>query len=219
MRNGLAKALAHFGVALLGGDTVSAKERSLSLTAIGEASGAVPSRSGARDGDALFVTGVIGDAGLGLKIAQKLSGEGRSLHRLGPSPEHTLINAYRQPQPQIAAGSVLAPQVTAMMDVSDGLLIDASRLASASECGVIIDLDALPLSDAYRSVAGDDLDARLAAATGGDDYQLLFTSSLPLPAVPCPVTRIGKMVRGSGLQLAYENKPIPLPQTLGWVHS
>ncbi len=205
--DGLGKALAHFDVALLGGDTVSAKERTLSLTAIGEAHCTVPSRSGAREGDALFVTGVIGDAGQGLNILQN-----------GQTHPIALINAYRQPQPQLAAGRVLAPQVTAMMDVSDGLLIDSFRLASASNCAAVIDLDAIPLSDAFRSVAGDDLSARLAAAAAGDDYQLLFTSSLPLANIPCPVTRVGKMVRGSGLQLLSENRLVPVPERLGWLH-
>ena len=249
---GLAEALAHFDVPLLGGDTVSATQRSLSLTAIGEASGTVPSRSGAREGDVLFVTGVIGDAGQGLKLLQQLSseaqssgeaqfsGEGRSPNQnersrkaafsgsgagLRPSPENKflpetlLIDAYRQPQPQLAAGRVLAAQVTAMMDVSDGLFIDASRLASASNCAVVIDLDAIPLSVAFRAVAGDHLAARLEAATAGDDYQLLFTSSLPLPNISCPVTRIGKMLRGSGLQLTSDDRPVPLPETLGWLHA
>ena len=205
---GLGAALAHFNVPLLGGDTVSAKERSLSLTAIGEADGRVPSRSGAREGDALFVTGVIGDAGQGLKLLQD-----------GRAEPTTLIKAYRLPQPQLAAGKVLSGQVTAMMDVSDGLLVDASRLASASDCGAVIDLDALPLSDAFRAVAGSDLSARLAAATAGDDYQLMFTSSLPLSGMACPVTRIGTMVRGSGLKLMSANRPVPLPDKLGWLHA
>ncbi len=205
---GFGEALVHFDVPLLGGDTVSAKERSVSLTAIGEASGNVPSRSDAREGDALFVTGVIGDAGQGLRLLID-----------GLAGADALIKAYRQPEPQLAAGLVLASQVTAMMDVSDGLLIDASRLAHASDCAALIDLDAIPLSDAFRALAGNDLPARLVAATAGDDYQLLFTSSLPLPNIRCPVTRIGKMVRGSGVQLTSENRPVPLPETLGWLHA
>lgn len=262
--HGLGVALGRFDVPLLGGDTVSATQRSLSLTAIGEASGTVPSRSGAREGDALFVTGVIGDAGQGLRLLQQLSGKGQfsgeerfsskgrfsregqfsgegrspdhskqrretafsgSAAGLRPSPENKflpetlLIDAYRRPKPQLAAGRVLAAQVTAMMDVSDGLLIDATRLADASHCAVMIDLDAIPLSDAFRAVAGNDLPARLAAATAGDDYQLLFTSCLPLPNIPCPVTRIGKMVRGSGLQLRSEGRPVALPERLGWLHA
>ena len=70
---GLGEALDHFGIALIGGDTVSAHERSIGLTLVGEARGFVPSRSGAHEGDALFVTGIVGDAGLGLAIARELA--------------------------------------------------------------------------------------------------------------------------------------------------
>jgi thiamine-monophosphate kinase len=204
---GLGVALAHFNVALLGGDTVSAPSRVLGLTLIGEASGPVPQRSGAHAGDALFVTGVIGDAGLGLDIAQGLA-----------SGDAALLAAYRTPQPQLGAGALLAPVVTAMMDVSDGLLIDAGRLAAASGLCAAIDLDAVPLSPAFREYAGETRAARLRAATAGDDYQLLFTSALPLPPLPVPVTRIGRMVAGEGLMLADRDGAVPLPEKLGWLH-
>ena len=204
---GLGKALDHFGVALIGGDTVSGRERSLGLTMIGQANRSVPSRSGAHEGDALFVTGSIGNAGLGLAIAK---GE-----RTGPAP---LLAAYLTPLPQLAAGAKLAPTVSAMMDVSDGLLIDALRLADASGVAAMIDLDAIPLSAEARACGGEDRAARLSAATAGDDYQLLFTSALPLPPLPCPVTRIGQMVRGSGIHLHDRDGAVPLPLELGWLH-
>ena len=203
---GLGAALAHFDVALLGGDTVNAPSRVLGLTLIGEASGPVPARSGAHAGDALFVTGVIGDAGLGLDIARGLQGDA------------TLLAAYRTPEPQMAAGALLAPVVTAMMDVSDGLLIDAGRLAAASGLCAVIDLDAVPLSPAFRQNAGETREARLRAATAGDDYQLLFTSALPLPPLPVAVTRIGKMSVGEGLILTDQDGAVPLPEKRGWLH-
>jgi thiamine-monophosphate kinase len=222
---GLEAALAHYGVALIGGDTVSAAQRMLGLTLIGKAGAAVPARSGARAGDALFVTGVIGDAGFGLGVAKSFSREGggpvpqeEKQSGLPPSRENNLLAAYRTPIPQLAAGIVLAPAVTAMMDVSDGLLIDASRLAEASGCAVMIDLDAVPLSVEAVAVGGDDRAARLAAACAGDDYQLLFTSAHPLPSVPCPVTRIGVMVAGSGIHLHDAEGGVPLPARLGWLH-
>lgn len=205
--DGLASALAAFAVPLLGGDTVRATQRHLSMTLIGRAGGAVPARSGARDGDALFVTGSIGDAGAGLDIARG-GGEG----------DAALRAAYRRPQPQLVAGRTLAPVVTAMMDVSDGLLIDASRLAEASGVAIMIDLDAVPLSVAYTAMRGDNRDARLAAATAGDDYQLLFTSALPLPPLPGPVTRIGRIVPGHGVHLHDSEGGVPLPRALGWEH-
>jgi thiamine-monophosphate kinase len=183
---GLGTALAHFEVALLGGDTVKGP-RVLSLTAIGLAA-AAPSRSGARAGDALWVTGVIGRAGLGLR------------------GDPGLLDAYRRPVPRLAEGQALAPIVHAMMDVSDGLLIDARRLADASGLALEIDLDAVP-------VAGE----RMVAVTAGDDYELLF--ALPDGVEP-PVaaTRIGSFASGSGLTLRSASGPIPLPEKLGWQH-
>lgn len=183
---GLGTALVHFDVALLGGDTVKGP-RVLSLTAIGRAAVA-PSRSGAQASDALWVTGVIGRAGLGL----------------AGDPTH--LAAYRRPTPRIAAGQALGPIVHAMMDVSDGLLIDARRMADASGLALEIDLDAVP-------VAGE----RMAAVTAGDDYELLF--ALPDGIVP-PVaaTRIGHFAAGSGLTLCDASGPIPLPEKLGWQH-
>ncbi len=204
---GLRTALAHFDVPLLGGDTVSSPTRALGLTLIGEATGPVPSRGGAHAGDGLFVTGVIGDAGLGLEIAQALR----------PGPD-ALLTAYRTPQPQLEAGARLAPVVTAMMDVSDGLLIDASRLAQASGLCAMIDLDSVPLSAAYVETVGATRAARLSAATAGDDYQLLFTSALPLPPLPVAVTRIGKMAVGQGLAITDSDGAVPLPERLGWLH-
>jgi thiamine-monophosphate kinase len=204
---GLGDALTHFACTLLGGDTVSlpaGAPRVITLTAIGRAA-APPTRSGAQAGDVLNVTGTIGDAGAGLRIAH---GE------FGPA---TLLAAYRRPQPRLAEGRVLGPHVHAMMDVSDGLLIDAARMAVASTLAVSIDLDAVPLSADYRAFAGNDLPARLAAATAGDDYQLLFAAPIDL-ALPVPATRIGAFTPGAGLTLTHAGAPVPLPASLGFEH-
>jgi len=206
---GLRAALVAFDVALIGGDTValpSNAPRVLGLTAIGRAGEHVPSRAGARVGDALFVTGMIGDAGLGLLAAR------------GEIDAPALRAVYRRPTPQLAAGRALAPIVTAMMDVSDGLLIDVQRLAMASEVMIRIDLDAIPLSADYIHHSGQNRAARLAAATAGDDYQLAFTASLPLPKLPCCVTRIGQVASGKGLVIYDREGTVPLPDTLGWQH-
>ena len=205
---GLKKGLAQYDLALLGGDTVQASQRIIGLTLIGEASAAVPSRSGARAGDALFVTGTIGDAGLGLELA-----------RSGLETPAMLVRAYRKPEPQMAAGQALAPFVTAMMDVSDGLLIDLSRMGEASGVGFSIDLDSIPLSADSIALAGQGRDARIAAVTAGDDYQLLFTSALPLPRLPCAVTRVGQAIAGGGLHLHDHGGPVDLPLRLGWLHA
>lgn len=204
---GLAAALARFGTTLLGGDTVSlpaGAARVLSMTAIGRAGARVPERGGAHGGDALYLSGVIGDAGLGLAIA-----------RGGDGPAE-LLAAYRRPVPRLAEGRALAPIVSAMMDVSDGLLIDAARMAAASDLALTIDLRCLPLSAAFRAQAGDDRAARLRAATAGDDYALLFATAAD--RLPVAATAIGRFTPGAGLTLMDAGVPIALPARLGFEH-
>ncbi|MEH3045701.1 thiamine-phosphate kinase [Sphingomonas adhaesiva] len=197
--DGLAQALAAFGCALLGGDTVTlpaGAPRVLTVTAFG-AEAAAPPRSGARDGDALYVTGTIGDAGAGLAIAR--AGHGDAV----------LLARYRRPRPRLAEGRALAPLVHAMMDVSDGLLIDAARMAAASGLAVAVELGAVPLA---RGVT----DA-LAAATAGDDYELLFAAA-PDAALPVAATRVGTFSAGAGLTLTQDGDNVPLPASLGYQH-
>ncbi|MEA3062740.1 MAG: thiamine-monophosphate kinase [Sphingomonadales bacterium] len=211
---GLGIALRAFGLPLLGGDTVVAP-RVLGLTAIGEATGPVPSRSGAKPGDLLWVSGTIGDSGAGL----------RGLRGTLPH-DAALVERYRNPRPRLEGGQRLAPLVTAMMDVSDGLLIDASRMAAASAAGLEIDLSLVPLSEAYRVTVGDDREARLAAATAGDDYELLFTAAPERGAevlsiadrIGLPLNRIGRVAEGSGLSVTHAGEAITLPPRLGWQH-
>jgi thiamine-monophosphate kinase len=201
--DGLAAALHAFHCPLIGGDTVSiaaGMPRILSLTAIGTGE-AVPRRTGAKAGDRLWVTGTIGDAGAGLAIA-----------RGAPGPA-ALLARYRRPVPRLAEGRVLAPHVSAMMDVSDGLLIDAARLAAASGLAASIDLARVPLSPALVEWGGE----AMAAATAGDDYELLFTAPAGFEP-PVPATCIGEMLAGEGLSLTYRGEPRPLPETLGWQH-
>jgi len=201
---GLAEILAAHDVPLIGGDTVSLPDgapRVLTCTAIGR-DAAAPPRSGARAGDALWVTGTIGDAGLGLAIA-----------RGGQGPAE-LLAAYRRPRPLLAEGRSLAPGVHAMADVSDGLLIDASRMAAASGLAVTIDLAAVPLSPH----APADRAGRLAAATAGDDYQLLFAAP-PGWRPPVPATLVGTFAAGRGLALVHGDEDVPLPPRLGFEHA
>jgi thiamine-monophosphate kinase len=204
---GFGDALTAYGCALLGGDTVSLPVRALrvlSLTAIGSDAGAV-ARSGAKASDGLWVTGTIGDAGAGLKFARGID---------GPAD---LLAAYRRPTPLIAEGRALAPLVHAMMDVSDGLLIDAQRMAQASGLAVSIDVAEIPLSASYRAYVGDDQWARIEAATAGDDYQLLFAAPADF-ASPVPVTRVGSFAEGLGLTLTDNGRSIALPPKLGFQH-
>lgn len=213
---GLKEAIGHFCVPLLGGDTVSVGEggkRTLALTAFGEAKGhIIPARCGAAPGHTVYVTGPIGDAWAGLQIS---SGKA---HAADIEISAALLKAHNRPEPKLDDGRALSSLVSTMMDISDGLLLDASRIASASGVNLEIDLDQLPLSPAFVTVFGDGEEARMNAATGGDDYQLLLTAS-PETVLPIKVTKIGKCRPGSGISLVQQGERVGLPETLGFVHA
>ena len=215
---GFAEAAEAFAAPLLGGDTVSVlpgDRRAFGLTAIGRSDGPVPSRASAQAGDTLWVSGTIGDAGAGLRIA---TGEIEGAE--------ALVVRYRRPQPRLALGQALAPIVGAMMDVSDGLLIDAARMAKASGLAVAIDLAAVPLSAHYVAACGDDLRTRTDAAIAGDDYELLFAApvdaaaAIRAAAAHCglAVTPVGSFAAGRELRVFHAGAEVPLPPSLGWQH-
>lgn len=204
--HGLRDALDTYAMPLIGGDTVamsSGAPRSFTLTAIGRATNApVPARAGGKAGDILYVTGPVGDSGAGL-----------ALLTAGQSEPAALIDAYRRPQPRIAQGQILAPHVHAMMDISDGLLIDAGRIAAASGLAVVI--DHIPLSPAFAALHGPQ--ARLRAATSGDDYELLLAAPEHF-ASPVPLIPVGRLRTGSGVSLILDGAPVALPERLGYEH-
>ena len=215
--SGIEAACESYGLALIGGDTIALPDgspRVLGMTAIGRAERAVPDRSGARPGDALWLIGTIGDSAVGL--AQL---------RADPKATGPLVDVYRRPVPLLEPGQALARVATAMMDVSDGLLLDALRMARASQCTCEIALDAAPLSDAFVRTRGEDLTARLFAATGGDDYALLAALPAELdPSTLClpsgtTIARIGRFAAGEpNLRLTSGGSPVELPEILGHEH-
>jgi thiamine-monophosphate kinase len=193
---GLAEALAHYEVPLLGGDTIAGTgPQVLGLSALGRATHRpVPSRSGARAGDALYLSGPVGGAMLGLEALR--GGSGDSI-------------AYRRPQALLEQGRALARHVTAMMDVSDGLLLDATRMARAS--GATFSIERLAVPIATPEARRDD------AIRWGDDYQLLFT----MPdgsAPPCSAHRIGSVAPASNHALLLDGEAPQLDDVLGYQH-
>jgi len=169
---GLREVLEHYNCPLLGGDTIGATgPQVLGLTALGRATHRpVPSRAGAQAGDALWITGPLGAAMLGFEALK--SGTGDSL-------------AYRRPLALLAVGQALAPHVTAMMDVSDGLLLDARRMAEASGVTITIESGDVPIAAPEHR--------RDEALRWGEDYQLLFTARKDA-AIPVPAHRIGQVL-------------------------
>jgi thiamine-monophosphate kinase len=200
---GLAEVLDAYRVPLLGGDTVAGAGtgRAHGLTAIGRATHTpVPSRAGARPGDDVWLTGSLGGAMLGLEALR--SG----------TPDAASVQAYARPRPLLAEGRVLAPVVTAMMDVSDGLLLDASRLAEASSVTLALERAAIPLHPDVR--AADRADEALC---WGDDYQLLFT--LPgATAPPVAATRIGTVQTRGEAAVLLDRVPMGSDRPLGYLH-
>ena len=208
---GLEAAVTAMGVPLLGGDTVAVpagSARQLGATAVGMvAEGAVPARSGAQAGDLLYVTGRIGVAGLGLALARE-----------GVAGPAAWLDAYRRPHPRLAEGQALRARVHAMADVSDGLLIDASRMAAASGLAVAVALDVVPIAEGSPA----DLPGCLAAATAGDDYELLMAAppGLTFQQPGCAqVTPVGRFASGTGLTLTWAGADVPLPDRLGYEHA
>lgn len=200
----LADALLHYDTGLWGGDTVGAPSsdtpRSVGLTAIGRASHVpVPSRGGAKAGDALWVTGTIGDAMLGFEQ--------------GHSAGESAWRRFCRPEPRLAEGRALAPLVSAMMDVSDGLLIDAQRMAAAS--GVTLDLvsSAVPLP----STIADDAVLADRAMRWGDDYELLFTLADGVTP-PVAATRIGTVRSSATAALMIDGTAADVSRPLGYQH-
>ena len=195
---GLGEALAHFNVPLLGGDTVrNPGPQTLGLTALGRATHRpVPARSGAQAGDGIWITGPVGAAMLGFEA-------------LSAGNTSADTSAYSSPVPRLAEGRALAPLVTAMMDVSDGLLLDASRMAKASAATFALDPAAIPLPAKLPAERMRD------ALSWGDDYELLFT--LPAnTAPPCPAYRIGTVQPHGAAALLLGGAPPEGP--LGYEH-
>lgn len=189
---GLRDVLATFDVPLLGGDTIRSNgPQTIGLTAIGRATHTpVPDRRSAQVGDAIYVTGTLGRAMLGF--------EGDPAH----------IGAFNRPIPLLAEGRTLAPQVNAMMDVSDGLLLDAFRMAHASNRTFELDQAAIPVANPRR---------RDECLRWGDDYQLLFTAPEGVtPAVPA--TRIGAVLDCREAVLLLDGRKITDPAGFGYQH-
>jgi len=198
---GLADDQDAFGVSLLGGDTVATPgPLTLSLTAFGfVAPGQALRRAGARPGDALFVSGTIGDAALGLRLAGEEAGAEAAF----------LIERYRLPRPRLALGRALVGLASAALDISDGLIADIGHLARASGVRAVVRRDQVPLSEAARTLLAGDAGLWSVILTGGDDYELAF--SVPPGQVAdvvrlardraLPLTRVGHFEAGAGLMV------------------
>jgi len=189
------------GVALAGGN-LSRGPLNLTLQMTGVVpAGAAMRRSGAHAGDEVWVSGTLGDAA-----------RGRLVSGTGDDPQSTwLRERFEYPLPRVALGAALRGVATACIDISDGLLADLPRLAAASGCGAVLDVDALPVSNALAASLRREPrhEPWELALLGGEDYELCFTA--PAAAAPaladvgarCGVTltRCGSLRATGGLEL------------------
>lgn len=184
-----------FGMVLAGGDsTTGGNVVHATLTCIGRTDGTVLRRNNAQAGDDVYVSGTLGDAALGLHILKQNDFKVRGEHAAH------LIDRYETPQPRLELGAKLHGIASACMDISDGLLSDAERMAQASGVQFALECELLPLSKAAQEAG---VPALQAALHGGDDYELLFTAPVSAREAleEMGVTRIGTVRKGSGLLL------------------
>ena len=171
---GLREAQEAFGITLCGGDTTvsPAGPLMISVTAFGGVPhGRMIRRGGAQPGDHLYVSGTIGDAALGLKL-RRGDADAQSWP-LAAAERQYLIGRYLRPEPRLRLREALLAHASAAMDVSDGLVIDCSRMCGASGVGGRIEAAQVPLSPAVRILIPADADALERVLTGGDDYEIL----------------------------------------------
>ncbi len=199
------------GLILLGGDTVATSgPLTVSATMLGwVAAGRTVRRGGARAGDRLLVSGQIGKGWLGLEA------------RLGriADPDGELTAFYRLPQPRSVLAPLLLDHASAAADVSDGLIADAGHIAKASGLAVRIALDAAP----FHPLVGAEEARRIAAATGGDDYEIVCAvSAASAPTLIAGAQRlgiaftdIGAFHAGQGAQVTHHGRTLTLSRT-GW---
>ncbi len=198
-----------YGVVLVGGDTTRGP-----LSICVQIQGLLPEaqalkRSGASVGDAIYVTGTLGDAALALKLSATAQ-----------SSDFLSVRLHR-PQPRVSEGQQLLTIANSAIDISDGLFADLSHILEASGVGAAIELPLLPISRAAREQAGL-IDCWQSALSGGDDYELCFTvaedkkSELQASAIDCK--QIGVIETEPGLRCYSEGGGLFVPDSKGYEH-
>jgi len=213
---GLRRASLKLSCPLAGGDTTRQKKILISMCVIGEAKARrAIKRTGARAGDRIFVSGRLGEAELGLRLFKRSKRSGRA---------NALLDKHLYPEPRVALGSWLGTNrlATAMMDVSDGLSSDLTRLCNASGVGANIYSNKPPTASSLFLSKFSAAEIRHAALHGGDDYELLFcvarnrTSNIPRKFHGIELTEIGEITDKAGIRLLEPSgKATPLPAR-GW---
>ncbi|MBA7617497.1 Thiamine-monophosphate kinase [subsurface metagenome] len=214
--NGMLKLAKQYGVSIIGGDISRAPMVAISITILGSSPAQkILTRSSARPGETVAVTGKLGAAAAGMELL-------KSQRRLDPEATTRLKNAFLHPTPRIAEGLLLVEQgVKTAIDISDGLVADLSQIGKASQVGAHIEVERVPVEPAVKTAFGER--ALELALSGGEDYELLFTASSEIverlkKAASVPVTAIGEIVAGKGVSLVDKaGNPFKLKKA-GWEH-
>jgi thiamine-monophosphate kinase len=171
LMDGIQEAAEEFKIDLIGGNLSESKKFFLDVTVLGEVEpNLLIKRSGARTGDKIFVSGTVGDSALGLKI---LTSETKS------KMNRFLISRHNSPEPRLKLSRELAQRglVTSMIDLSDGLILDLERITAEYGLGAEVSIDKIPMSYHYKeNIYNFTKDLYELALSGGEDYELIFTS-------------------------------------------
>lgn len=214
-----ADAAKQYGIEIVGGDFSRADKLTISVTAIGRITTRPLLRSGAKPGDRVYVSRPIGGSGAGFALLGRDAAAYAEREFI-----ESAIRRHVDPEPELALGIALADiaEVTACIDVSDGLSSDLHHLCDASACGAEIDKERIPIfPDLLSHGAKLGINVRDAVLHGGEEYALLFTSSLPESQMSAkvgrPVYAIGRMTRALGVVLKEDGVPRAL-EARGWDH-
>lgn len=224
---GMARAARYLGMRLIGGDTKRDSKISISITALGEiAPRTAVRRSGAREGDVIYVSGKLGRAQLGLEIVRRTAPRALRAKLSADSQFRRLMQPHLYPQIRVETGAWLARNrlASAMMDVSDGLSTDLNHICAASGVGARVWADRIPVADigSRQRWAKLKLNPLQMALNGGDDYELLFTvaprDAPRLRRAPgfSGMRAIGEILRGSRIELVRSDGRSTLLKPLGW---
>jgi thiamine-monophosphate kinase len=223
MLQAYAEAAREHGIEIVGGDFSRAEKLTVSVTAIGHLVTRALLRSGARPGDRIFVSRPLGGSSAGLQLLLR-GEEGLGKGYAEREFIQSAIRRHADPEPELALGVALAaiPEVTSCIDVSDGLSTDLHHLCRASGVGAEIEKERIPVFAELPDFAPRlGIDVREAVLNGGEEYALLFTSSLRESemsrAVGRPVYSIGRITRDPSVVLKMDGLPAPLVAG-GWDH-
>ncbi|HEY0160939.1 MAG TPA: thiamine-phosphate kinase [Thermoanaerobaculia bacterium] len=209
-----AEAARQHGIEIVGGDLSRADKLTISVTAIGTIVSRPLLRSGARPGDRIYLSRPVGGAAAGLTLLGKDAKAYAEREFI-----ESAIRRQLDPEPEVALGLALAaiPEVTSCIDVSDGLSSDLHHLCESSRCGAELEKERIPVfADLLSHGAKLGIDVRNAVLNGGEEYALLFTSSLTESQMSTragrPVYAIGRMTKAEGVLLKEEGVARPLPR-------